>query len=312
MPCHFTQIAFPVPGRTRNGKTPMKFIGKASSFHARYQKLPRGASLLPCGQCLGCRLEKSRQWATRLLYEKDSHHGSIFLTLTYDDNMVPKNGTLIRDHWTTFMKDLRRRLDYHYGQKIKAFGIGEYGDQTGRPHYHAALYGPISTLYPDCEREQAEPSRSGASQFVHSDISAVWRYGLHRFSDLSFESAAYVARYLLKKVTGTSAPSHYGDRLPEFQAPSKGLGKGYYDKWSGDFYPSDHVVLPGRGEFLPPKYFDRLLEKADPVLYEKVKAKRKEAHEKLTTTSLREEVTEQLREGEVLKLVTEKTLIRSL
>lgn len=309
MPCFSQQIAGPMPGRTVNGKTPLKFLGKASSWSG---PAPVGAMLLPCRQCIGCRLEKSREWATRLLLESKQHDKSCFLTLTYDDDHVPEGGTLMPSHFTSFIKDLRARLDYYGKEKIKYFGCGEYGDQTGRPHYHLALFGPFDTVSEDSERSEEEPSRSGDRQFTHSDISSVWIYGLHRYSELTFESAAYVARYVLKKITGAPSEVHYSGRVPEFQRSSKGLGKAHFERWSSDIYPEDQVVLPGRGAFLPPPYFDRLLEKVDPSLFSKVKTARKDAQEKLTPEQWFQGVYERHLSLEVRKQVTEKTLIRGV
>lgn len=324
MPCFHQQLAVPMPGKTRHGKTPFKFIGKAKDFYTRYQSVA-GLRFMPCRQCIGCRLEKSRQWATRLLHETPKHANACFLTLTYDDEHVPVDRSLKKAHLQTFFNDFRERVRYHYGEKIKYFACGEYGcddpkacrnwrcSHEARPHYHAALYGPIGCDGEDDQRVEVEPARSGARQFIHSDFAATWEHGRHRFSELSFESAAYVARYVLKKINGVSAPDHYGDREPEFQLPSKGLGKGHVEDWLSDIYPADHVVLPGRGSFLPPPYYDRLLEKADPDLYARVKQKRAEASEEiLSPLQFLEEVYERDTKERVRTLVTEQTLIRSI
>ena len=311
MPCFHQQLAVPMPGKTRNGKTPYKFIGKARNHYTRFQSVA-GLKFMPCKQCIGCRLENSRQWATRLLHETKFHTKSCFLTLTYDDNHVPIDGSLNKSHLRTFFKDLRSRMSYYGKEKIKFFAVGEYGDQKGRPHYHACLYGPFDVFSDDPERTEEEPSRSGDRQFSHLDISATWPHGRHRFSDLSFESAAYVARYCLKKVSGISKAYHYGDRVPEFQSQSNGLGKGHFEAWQSDIYPADHVVLPGRGAFMPPPYYDRLLEKTDPSLYEKVKKARREAQEQMTKEEFLFHVNERDREGQVRTIVTEQTLIRGI
>lgn len=312
MPCYSMMLAGQVPGRTLTGKPKFKFLGKASSYWCRTGHAPTKCLLLPCRQCIGCRLERSRMWATRLVQETKSHDKACFLTLTYADFSLPVDKSLNPTHLKTFFKDLRSRMDYLGKEKIKYFAVGEYGELTKRPHYHAILYGPIGCLDDDPLRSPEEPSRSGDSQYSHSDIAAVWPYGRHRLSEVTFESAAYVARYCLKKITGTSAEDHYGDRTPEFQRSSKGLGKDHFEKWTSDIYPSDHVVLPGRGSFLPPPYFDRLLEKVDPTLYSKVKKSRQEAHEEMTSAEWFDHVNRRAREGHVKKLVTDQTLIRGI
>jgi hypothetical protein len=327
MPCYRPQLAIPLPGRTRNGKTPYKFIGRATDalLNTAFSGDPRlrGFKIMPCRQCIGCRLEKSRQTATRLMHETKFHPGSIFLTLTYDPEHYPKNGSLIRTDFTGFLKRLRARCDYEAKGKIKAFGVGEYGcdspkgcinpkcSHDARAHYHAILYGPYDCDSSDPLRSEEEPSRSGGRQFTHSDIADSWGLGMHRFSAVTFESAAYVARYHLKKISGPLAPSHYGDRVPEFVSFGKGIGRQHFEDWGHDIYPSDHVVLPGRGAFLPPPYYDRLLEKTDPVLYEEIKKKRQQAQEQMTHRhQLLDATNESLREEEVRIIVTEQTLKR--
>ena len=215
-------------------------------------------------------------------------------------------------------------MNYYGKEKSKYFAVGEYADPNeatpfGRPHYHLALYGPLGVIGDDPERTEIEPSRSGGRQFTHTDFAACWPHGLHSYSELSFESAAYVARYCLKKITGLFAAPIYEGRTPEFQRNSNGLGKSHlFDdqgnpRWLSDVYPSDQIVLPGRGNFLPPPYFDRLLEKADPSLYLQVKKKRQEAQEALTS---REELllahNELSRSEQFITLVTDATLIRSI
>lgn len=244
------------------------------------------------------------------MHEAKLHEKSCFLTLTYDDEHLPENRSLNPSHLTTFIKDLRARCSYYGKGKIKYFACGEYGEKKERPHYHLALFGPFDVFSEDKGRIVQEPARSGDRQFTHSDIQAVWQYGIHRFSALTFESAAYVARYLLKKVTGDDAPNHYGDRVPEFQRSSNGLGKGHFEKWQTDIYPGDIVALPGRGAFIPPPYYDRLLEKVDPALFEKVKKARAEARKKPTSDEWFEGVSTRHREGAVKKLIVEQTLKR--
>lgn len=315
MPCYHQQLAVRMPGRTQNGKQPLKFIGKASSYWGRYRGAPIGALLLPCRQCIGCRLERSRQWATRLVHETKFHRNSCFLTLTYDNENLPDNESLKKAHLQTFYKDLRSRLSYYGKEKIKHFSCGEYGEGQGErawnPHYHAALFGgPFSITESDDDRTQEEPSRSGGLQFSHRDIGECWPYGRHTFSELNFETAAYVARYVLKKISGPFAQAIYEGREPEFQNSSNGLGREHVETWKDDVYGNDKVVLPLRGEFTPPPYYDRVLEKIDPGLFEKIKKKRQEAHEEMTSSEWFEHVNRRLREGKVRTLVTEQTLIR--
>jgi len=92
---------------------------------------------VPCGQCIGCRLERSRQWAIRCLHESGLHERNCFITLTYDDEHLPEGGTLVKQDWQLFIDRLRKR----FRTKVRYFHCGEYGEQTRRPHYHAILFG---------------------------------------------------------------------------------------------------------------------------------------------------------------------------
>ena len=101
---------------------------------------------LPCGQCVGCRLERSRQWVVRCIHEASLYENNCFLTLTYSDDCLPNGNDLIYRHFQLFMKRLRKR----FGSNIRFYMCGEYGDLFGRPHYHACLFNfdaPDKVLY---------------------------------------------------------------------------------------------------------------------------------------------------------------------
>lgn len=233
---------------------------------------------LPCGRCIGCRLERSRQWALRLVHEKRFHEESSFITLTYDEAHLPKSGSLDVKHFQDFMKRFRKSVA---PRKIRFFHAGEYGERRGRPHYHAIIFG--------------EDFREGAYDLEESDrgdvtwsspaLDALWPSGLNRVGDVTFESCAYVARYVTKKITGPSARSHYEriceatgevfDLKPEYATMSRrpGIGALHFEKYSKEIFPADLVVSRGHPS-KPPKFYDRLLEKCDPELYALVKDQR--------------------------------------
>lgn len=319
MACEKPNVSVRVPGLSKNGKPNRKFLGSAIAFFGLKdisKKVGEHVALVPCGQCMGCRLDKSKEWAIRILQETKEHETSIFITLTYDEANVPVS--LDGPRITTFIKDLRRRLDYRVEKgelpeeqkKIKFFAIGEYGEKKGRPHYHAILFGgPFARKNGNDE----EPSRSGGAQWTHDDISAVWSEGIHRISEVTFESAAYVARYSLKKITGAAASSHYGDRAPEFLRLSKGVGKSWIDNWYQDIYPQGTVVMPGRPETLAPRYYDRVLEKLNPALLEETKTEREKNRKKHETVEDYLEHSERRnREGRVRGLNMKNQLKREL
>ena len=308
-----------MPGRTASGKPVIRIIGSALNNPG-----VRPDYLVPCGQCMSCRLERSRVWACRIMQESKFHERCCFLTLTYSDDELPLNRSLDKSHLRSFFKDLRGRLDYYCNGRIRYFGVGEYAEEkegdeeSGRPHYHAIVFGEDfreemaargRTKY---YRNEEEPSRSGHPQWSHGVIEDVWPRGLHRVSELSFESAAYVARYALKKITGAPQVDHYGDRTLEFQSISNGIGRSWFEAYSSDAYPSDKVVLPGRGEFMPPRYYDRLLEKVDPFLLKFVKDRRLLERDVLTADSTRKVVYDDSVKEELVRLTVKNCLIRSM
>lgn len=231
---------------------------------------------LPCGQCIGCRLERSRQWAVRLMKELKLHDRSSFLTLTYHDDHLPRlpNGrsTLVLEDVQLFLKRTRKHFSPH---PLRFFQCGEYGETTHRPHHHMILFGEDFCK----DRIPIENSRSGFPQYTSLLLNSLWGKGRTTISEVSFESAAYVARYCLKKITGKGSRFFYAGRKPEYVTMSRnpGIASGYFEEFSSDIYPHDEVVPDiGRPASLPPRYFDKLLEKVDPAMYERVKKKRQE------------------------------------
>ena len=181
------------------------------------------------------------------LYEENS-----FLTLTYDDENLPEGFTLVKRDFQLFMKRLRKNYE---PKKLRFFMCGEYGDDTGRPHYHINLFGHDFE-----DKEFYKRSKSGEPLFVSRDLERIWGKGHCPIGSLTFESAAYTARYNLKKVTGKEADKHYAGRLPEFALMSRrpGIGEPWLQKWHTDVYPHDFVVVNGK-KCKPPKYYDTLM-----------------------------------------------------
>ncbi len=220
---------------------------------------------VPCGQCTGCRLERSRQWAVRCMHEASLYDECCFVTLTYRDEDLPRFGSLVMDDWQNFFKRLRRRID----GKVRYFGCGEYGSVSGRPHYHALLFGL------DFADKVLWTIRGEHSVFRSVFLESVWTSGHSEIGSVTFESAAYVARYCVKKVTGKAAEAHYAcvdpetgemsSRLPEFATMSRrpGIGTGWFEKFGAEVYPSDEVIVRG-SSCKPPRFYDKLLAVASP------------------------------------------------
>lgn len=227
---------------------------------------------LPCGQCIGCRLERSRQWAMRCLHEASLHKRNSFVTLTYAEDKLPYRNNLDYTEFQRFMKRLRK----HTGpNRVRFYMCGEYGEQTGRPHFHACLFG---TDFDD--KEYYAKSPSGEKLFTSPTLEKLWGNGFAPIGAITFESAAYVARYVVQKVTGHNARAHYTrvdnegkyTLRPEFNKMSlkPGIGAGWLQKYTADVYPHDYVVIRGK-EMKPPKYYDQQYEKQEPDKFEQIK-----------------------------------------
>jgi hypothetical protein len=223
---------------------------------------------VPCGQCIGCRLERSRQWAIRCMHEQQMHDESCFLTLTYDDNNLPRRmgvPTLYKKDMTDFMKRLRRRT----GLEIRYFQCGEYGEDMERPHHHVCLFG-----YDFPDRKMFSYSKKGSPQYESEELSKLWNMGYCLIGELNFESAAYVARYCTKIMNGDKAVEHYQGRTPEYATMSRnpGLGEKWYNKYKSDLYGNgnDHCVIRGNVVCKPPKYYDFLKELEEQDKYNEV------------------------------------------
>lgn len=257
---------------------------------------------IPCGQCIGCKLERSRNWAIRCVHEAQTHEQNAFLTLTYRPENLPTHGTLVKKHVQDFLKRYRRWLN---SKKIRYAYCGEYGEKTARPHYHALIFGH------DFSDKEHHTTINGNCLYTSKKLEALWTHGHCLIGTVTFESAAYVARYVTKKITGPKASEHYGEiintqtgeitprRIPEFFHTSKkpGLGKPWLDKYTSDVYPLDEVVLRGK-KLKPPKYYNNLYEIAEPETYAKVKAARiaagkKSQHNTFDRLLAREEIQEQ-------------------
>ena len=228
--------------------------------------------------------------------------GSCFVTLTYRDRSecdeeqlrggwhIPDDWSLQPDHFTRFMKRLRKRFAE---QRIRFFQAGEYGNRcmhgidldrvgcplctVGRPHHHACLF---NVAFPDLE---VYTEFQGEPRYTSKVLESVWKYGFVDVGKLTFESAAYVARYCLKKVTGPGADFHYyncsldGELTflqPEYCTMSRrpGIGKEWYEKYKNDLFPRDEVPVPGSGVFKSmPRYYEELFAVEDPLSLEEIK-----------------------------------------
>lgn len=228
---------------------------------------------LPCGQCIGCRLERSRQWAMRCMHEAQLHQNNCFITLTYDNHHLPSDKSL---HYQDFQKFLKRFRKSIGNAKIRFYMAGEYGEKYGRPHWHACIFG-----YDFPDKKLLKRTPAGSKLYRSEHLEKLWPFGHSSIGDVTFESAAYVARYIMSKQTGKQSESHYrrvdeetGEIIqlkPEFNKMSlkPGIGSEWYKKYKSDVYPHDYVIVRGK-KMKPPKAYDKLYKKDNPYEYDEL------------------------------------------
>lgn len=235
---------------------------------------------VPCGYCMGCRIARSREWAVRCMHEASMHEQNAFITLTYNDEHIPHDHGLKKDHFQKFMKRLRKRFG---DRRIRYYMAGEYGTAPdgglGRPHFHALLFGfdfPDKKIWDQKKNLYRSPI-----------LEQLWPFGFSSIGAVNYTSAAYVARYIMKKMTGDLAETHYqkvdpetGEIFnvePEYNSMSlkPGIGKEWYDQFSTDVFPHDFVIQDGK-KVPTPRYYLQLLKEEDPDQWELLKKRRRE------------------------------------
>lgn len=297
MPCyHPIYMARSTKGLTKNGK-----VAIVSRTHHNAGK----GLALPCGRCIGCRLERSRQWAVRGLAEAQMHEENSFITMTYRDEDLKyggaEHGILVPRDFTLFFKRLRK----HLGRKsIRYFGCGEYGDKSSRPHYHAVVFGHD---FPD---KKHFSTKNGNNLYTSDTLDDIWGHGNCIIGDVTFDSIAYVARYVMKKQVGKNA-GIYDEKgiTPEFVRMSRrpGLGATWLQKYMSDVYPRGSVISRGH-ECKPPKYYDKIFESINPQRMEEIRKER----EKKAQENYEESDPKRLRVRETVKKAAIKSLKRNL
>jgi hypothetical protein len=241
---------------------------------------------IPCGQCMECRLAYSREWADRMMLERLYHDSSYFVTLTYDDEHVPRNVlysgegdvvsvmTLRKTDMQKFMKRLRKEVD----ERIRFYGSGEYGNETFRPHYHLIIFGlHLDDLVPFGKSEL------GFQYYRSPLLESKWKFGFSGVSHVTWETCAYVSRYVTKKLKGQAADCYEALGIePEFCLMSRkpGLAAKYYEEHGNYIYEYDEINIDGGSRGLtmkPPKYFDWKYDLDNPQRMGEIKAARQEA-----------------------------------
>lgn len=226
---------------------------------------------VPCGQCIGCRLEKSRQWAVRCVHEASLHDDNCFITLTFDNEHLQKRDvpwSINKRDVQLFMKRLRKKFFGNKQGNIKYYACGEYGDINKRPHYHILLFN-----FNFCDRTLYS-IKNNNRYYISDALNELWPYGFSIIGDVTYQSSAYVARYCMKKITGDMSYEHYKsidtetgeihELEPEFSLMSRrpAIGKDWFDVYHDDLYPSDYCHIDGKRHRIP-SYYDRLLDQLD-------------------------------------------------
>lgn len=224
--------------------------GKRSIVFNKKDALCPVEVIVPCGKCIGCRLERSRQWAVRCVHEASLYDENCFITLTFDERHVDLNRSLVKSDFVLFMKRLRKE----FGSGIRFFHCGEYGDKLDRPHHHACLF---NFDFPD---KVLWSVRDGVRLYRSATLERLWPFGFCTVGDVTFDSAAYVARYVVKKMNGNVAKLHYQGREPEYCTMSRrpGIGAKWYEKFKTDVFPHGFVVIrDGKKVKVPPYYMKK-------------------------------------------------------
>lgn len=247
---------------------------------------------IPCNNCIGCRIDRSREWANRMMLELEYHDSAYFVTLTYNEEHVPTSFypdpetgealpvmTLKPKDPQDWLKRLRKAFpDDH----IRYFLCGEYGTETHRPHYHAIVYGlHLDDLRPIPGSRDPNYQTSDKLQRTWSvkDKSCYTPLGFVLVAPVTWQSCAYVARYVTKKLYGKEAEFYENFGLcPEFTRCSRrpGLGREYFDDHPDCCSkPFLYLSTEEKGvKFPPPKYFQRILADEDPAQAAELKEKR--------------------------------------
>lgn len=217
---------------------------------------------VPCGRCIGCKRDRARSWAIRIMHEAQLWESNRFLTLTYSDEKLPASRSLEYGDFQGFMKRLRRQLvgvtqGADGRRPLRFFCAGEYGSYRQRPHFHAILF---NLRIPD-ER----PWQNGS--FHSAMVEKIWDKGHVQVDDVTPRSAAYVAGYVNRKVYGKKSYDVYDsrtgevlcERRPEFCCMSlkPGIGAMWFARFYRDLFPHDFAVQEGKRWKVPRYYWEK-------------------------------------------------------
>ena len=236
----------------------------------------------------------------RCVHEAQLHHENCFITLTYSDEKLPQWGSLNKGDLQKFLKRLRK----HKGP-FRYYACGEYGDATRRAHYHACIFGLNFT-------DKTHFRKIGEHNlYLSAELTEIWGHGNTSIGDMTFETAAYTARYVMKKGFGKHAGNYVrideetGEIIPLTQPYAAmslrcwwrdendklqkgGIGAQWINKYHADIYGHDKDFLVMRGKKMKPtKYYDKIYDKINTAHMAEIKEQRIENRPEITDDQLR-------------------------
>ena len=199
-----------------------------------------GSLEIPCGKCLGCKTDQSLMWSIRAYHESTLHEQNCFVTLTYDEEHLPKDGKINKRDLQLFFKRLRKQIDSRlFPTKIRYIACGEYGAMTRRPHYHAIIFG-LDFL------EGAESINS--ELYTNSKLVDAWQNGHVSIAPVNMASICYVCGYVNKKIDDPDTFSLMSRR--------PGIGHDWLDRYAHDVATIGVVTIEGKAYQVPKRYLE--------------------------------------------------------
>lgn len=260
--------------------------GQFRPFNQKNLTFDIGSFMIPCQHCFNCKINKSKMWAVRCLFESYVHNYNYFITLTYDDehlnfkdnNLIDLTGeirtcpTLVKSDVQKFIKRLRKK-----GYQFKYFLSGEYGDKTKRPHYHMLMFSDTKIN----DLVYLSKNKDNDFYFNSNQIRSIWKHGNIVIANFSPKTAAYTARYTLKKLYGDEKKSlmEFRSLEPEFMLCSKKppIGWTYFYENKDNFLKTDTLVYWQDAKLQKLKIPNSFLLKFNNLDVEQIKFKRKKA-----------------------------------
>jgi len=259
----------PCAAPIRAHKTPSGRLAFFKATDWQYHIEPYTGLQVPCGTCICCREEQARQAAVRIAHEAQTHERNAFLTLTYNDQTLPPYGSLNYQDLTKFLKRARKAFG-----KLRYYAVGEYGDQSLRPHYHLCIFGH------DFTEQRIITRKNPHLLWTQEAVTRCWGLGRVEVGALTFETARYTASYVTKKLRSKQRYVRIDETTGELVAVeqprafmSDNLGKDWWIQNRDQLEYNDYVIINGKRQ-KPPKAYDRWLGEIKPRLAEEIKTER--------------------------------------